>query len=123
MVDGTVVVGMVGGGGTVVDGTNVDVVGGCRVVVGSGRGTSVVAVVVCTGGEVAGGGVVPVEAGRVVATGGWVEPAPPATGGGAGAVVVLESTEVEVGGDDVVGPRTMVLGDLRVVVGCAVVGA
>lgn len=98
-----------------VGGTVVDETGGAWVVVVSAGGS--VVVVVATGG--AGGEVVVVTAGRVVTTGGRMVPAPPA---GAAVVVVLGSTEVDVAGADVVGPRTTVLSGRTVVVGRWVVG-
>ena len=96
MVDGpTVVFGMVVGGAVVL-GTKIDVVGGASVVVVVGGG-SVVPVVVCTGGDVVAGALVPRLRGAVVTTLGWVITAPPE--GIVATVVVLESTvdEVEVG--------------------------
>ncbi len=118
VVGGDVVVGMVATVELV--GTKVEAVGGgwAIVVVGSGWGAWVVAVVVCTGGEVDVGAAVPVFRGAVVTTGARVVAVvPPGPGPGAGATVVLVvSREVDVGTEDEVGPRTMVLRGLNVVV-------
>lgn len=115
-------VGVVVGGSVatveLVGGTEVDAVGGgSAVVVVSGGGGAVVGVVVCTGGEVAGGdvtgGLVPVLRGAVVLTG--------------GAVVGVKTddpiaTVVDVPIDVVVvGPTDVVDGALDVVVGRTVV--
>jgi hypothetical protein len=104
------------GTGAVVDGTNVDDVGGGSVVVVVGGG-SVVPVVVATGGDVVAGALVPTLRGAVVTAPGWVLPVPP--GGMVATVVVLESTvdEVEVGALDVVVAPAVVEVGRAVVVG------
>ena len=109
---------MVGGR---VGGTEIVVVGaGCVVcvVVGVGSGGGwVVAVMVCAGGEVVPGALVPKFGGAVVATKGWMTGEPP--DGMVTTVVVLESTvdDVDVGFDDVVGPGVVEVGRAVVVVG------
>lgn len=102
-------------GGAVVDGTNVDEVGGGGSVVVVGG--SVVAVVVATGGG-EGGALVPTLRGAVVTTPAWVVTEPP--DGRVTTVVVLESTvdDVEVGAFDVVvAPDVVEVGRAAVVEG------
>lgn len=111
MVGGAVVCGMVGT--VVVDGTDVEEVGGgVDEVVVSGW----VVTVVSTGGEVGGGALVPGFRGAVVATVGWVLPVSP--GGMVATVVVLPTTVEEV---DVVGPLDVVVAATVVDVGRTVV--
>ena len=117
VVGATVVFGMVGGA-AVVDGTNVDEVGGGSVLGVVVAGGSVVAVVVATGGEVVAGALVPMLRGAVVTTGGWVPPVPP--DGMVTTVVVLDSTvdEVDVEAlDVVVAPEVVEVGRATVVEG------